>query len=183
VNVAERVLEQLGGPAHVEVVDERLELLRFGGSRLTYQHSEERLTLRARLLRDGRSVWGTLSTAEPDAVRALRGRLERLAASLPPGDVPPLALPTPTRPAVTAHASTEAAGTEERIALFRAAQTTAPRGATLGGSILHSVATHAVANSAGVLAEERRTRAAMQLVSTLDDDSSWGRIVSRDADE
>lgn len=183
MNVAERVLEQLGGPAHVEVVDERLELLRFGGSRLTYQHSEERLTLRARLLRDGRSVWGTLSTAEPDAVRALRGRLERLAASLPPGDVPPLALPTPTRPAVTAHASTEAAGTEERIALFRAAQTTAPRGATLGGSILHSVATHAVANSAGVLAEERRTRAAMQLVSTLDDDSSWGRIVSRDADE
>jgi predicted Zn-dependent protease len=180
---AERVLEQLGAPAHVELVDERLELLRFGGSRVTYQHSEERLTLRARLIRDGRSVWGTLATTEPEAVRALRERLERLAASLPPGDPPPLAAPGEPRAAVTAHASTEEADAADRIALLRDAQAAAPRGATLGGSILHAVATHAVANTEGVRAEERRTRAAMQLVSTLDGDSSWGRVVSRDAGE
>jgi predicted Zn-dependent protease len=183
VSVAERVLEQLGAPAHVEVIDERLELLRFGGSRVTYQHSEERLTLRARLIRDGRSVWGTLATTEPEAVRAMRERLERLASSLPRGEPPPLAAPIAPRAAVTAHMSTEEAEAADRIELLRHAQVEAPYGATLGGSILHAVATHAVANTEGVRAEERRTRAAMQLVATRGRDSSWGRVVSRDAAE
>ena len=81
----ERVLEALGAPAHVELVEERVELLRFGESRLTYQHSEERVTLRARLVRDGRAVWGTLGSVDAGAVARMRERLEEVARSLPPG--------------------------------------------------------------------------------------------------
>jgi predicted Zn-dependent protease len=174
----ERLLDVLGAPAHVELVDERLELLRFGRSRLTYQHSEERLTLRARLVRDGRSVWGFLGSTEPARVSELRARLERLAASLPPGEPPPLAAPTARRPAATAHQ-----GEVDRIALFEQAKAVLPAGATLGGSVLQATVRHAVANTGGVDAEETRTRAAVQLIASLDGRSSWGRTVARDGEE
>jgi predicted Zn-dependent protease len=174
----DRVLDALGAPAHVELVDERLELLRFGRSRLTYQHSEERLTLRARLIRDGRSVWGVLGSTDPARLSELRTRLERLAASLPPGDPAPLALPTARRPATTAHP-----GELDRLALFEQAQAALPPGATLGGSVLQATARHAVANTDGVRAEEARTRAAVQVIGSLDGSSSWGRTVARDGAE
>ena len=44
-------------------------------------------------------------------------------------------------------------------------------------------ARHSVANSNGVLRSETRTRAAVQVVGSLDGRSSWARVVSRNADE
>lgn len=181
MSTLERVLEQLGGAAHAELVEERLDLLRFGRSRITYQHSEDRVTLRARIIRDGRAVWGTLGTTAPAAVAALSRRLEAHARALPPGDPAPLAPPTASRPAATAFGDAGPAGDEARIALFREAAGSLPERATLGGSVLHSTTRHAVANTAGTRREERRTRAAIQVIGTLDGRSSWARVVARDA--
>lgn len=177
----ERVLEVLGGPAHAELLEDRVELLRFGRSRVTYQHSEERVTLRARIIRDGRSVWGTLGSTEPAAVAEMRARLERLARSMPAGDVPPLAAPSRARPAATAFASTEQAEAADRVALFSEARDSLPAGANLGGSVTHSTVRHSVANTDGVLQSESRTRALLQVIGTLDGNSSWARVVARDA--
>ena len=79
----------LGGPAHVELLDVRLELLRFGRSRITYQHSEERVTLREQGLPEtGRAVWGTLGSARADSGGSdCAGLFERLARAMPPRDV------------------------------------------------------------------------------------------------
>jgi hypothetical protein len=60
------VIDQLLEHAdHVELLRERQHVLRFGSSRITYQHSEDRLTVRARR----GAVWVTLSRADPDALR------------------------------------------------------------------------------------------------------------------
>ena len=177
----ERVLDVLGGAAHAELVEDRVELLRFGRSRLTYQHSEERVTLRARLIRDGRSVWGTLGSTEPAAVARMRERLERLARSMPPGEVEPLAAPSQARAATTAFDATERAEAADRVALFAETRDTLPAGAELGGSVTHSTVRHSVANTAGALQSETRTRALLQTVGTLDGHSSWARVVTRDA--
>src|SRR6266545_2110733 len=90
-----RVLDILGAPAQIEVLGERQDLLRFGASRITYQHSEERLRLRVKLIRDSRVAWGTAETLEPEALRALRYRLEGLMSCLPAGSDGPADAPGP----------------------------------------------------------------------------------------
>jgi predicted Zn-dependent protease len=164
-------LLELCGADHVEVLRERQELLRFGASRITYQHSEEKLTLRARRGR----VWCTVGSDEPEAVRALRPRFE----SEPRGEVePPAGEP---RPAETAFAATEAATPEDRVELFRASLAALPGGAELGGSIAHTVVRQSIANVAGLERDETRTRALVQLVASQDGRSSYARAVHRDA--
>ncbi len=106
------------GADHVELLQERQELLRFGGSRITYQHSEEKVTLRARR---GRACV-TLGSIDAEALRARlkdapRGELEP-----PPGIEP--------RPAHTAFAATEAATPDDRVELFRSYVEALPAGAT-----------------------------------------------------
>jgi predicted Zn-dependent protease len=163
------VIERLLAVAdHVEVLRERQELLRFGGSRITYQHSEEKLTLRARR----GSRWVALSKLDPDELRRRFDGEPRGAVEPPSGRL---------RSVQTAFAATEAATPEERIARFRTALAALPGGATLGGSVAHTVVDHTVANAAGLAREERRTRALVQLIATEDGRSSYGRALHRDA--
>lgn len=176
----EAALERFGAPVHLDVQSQRQELMRFGASRVTYQHSEESLLLRVLLIRGGRSAWGTLGSLEPAAVDGLRTRLEELIASLPPSQVPFVPPPSPTRPAMTAYAATERAGAEERVTLLRAAEQALPAGTTLGGSVVHQVVHHAVANSQRLYQQERRTRALFQVVASQGNGSSYGRLLHRD---
>jgi predicted Zn-dependent protease len=177
------LISTLGAPAHLEVITERQDLLRFGASRVTYQHSEERLTLRTKLMRNGRAAFGTIGSLDRAAVAARREELEAVMAHLPPsveGD----ALPEPTtgpEAANTFFAATANATPEDRIAIFDHAVNSLPNGATLGGSIAHGIVHHAVGNSAGLFRQETRTRALLQLVGTLDGRSSYASQLSRDA--
>ncbi len=155
---------------HVELLHERQELLRFGESRVTYQHSEEKLTVRARR----GQAWVTLGS--PD-VEMLRGRL----AGLRRGAVgSPTCKPRQVR---TAYSATEEKTAEDRVAMFRAASESMPRGTRLGGSIAHTIVDHEVANVAGVHRRERRTRALLQLIAMKDDRSSYARALHRDASQ
>jgi predicted Zn-dependent protease len=166
--VIEELLERSDAD-HVELLRERQELLRFGGSRITYQHSEEKVTFRAQ--RGDR--WVTLGSADPAAVRARLGDAPRReVARVPPGRL---------RAVQTAFAATEEAGPADRVELFRAALAALPEGAELGGSIAHTVVEHAVANASGVARGERRTRALVQLVASRDGCSSYARALHRDA--
>jgi predicted Zn-dependent protease len=176
------ILDELGSTAHVELLRERLELLRFGESRVTYQHSEERDTLRVRLLRDGREAWGITSDASPHAVAALRRRLERNAAALPAGEPVPLLVQADAQPQLpTYHASTERATADDRLAAMLAVAAAMPPGARLGGSVTHSVAEVSVVNSSGLQRHERRSRAAVTAVAERGGRSSYLRCVRRDA--
>jgi predicted Zn-dependent protease len=157
------------GADQVELLHERQELLRFGGSRLTYQHSEEKVTVRAR--RGTR--WVTLGSADAEAVKARLG-------DGPRGDVAPPAGGA-LRSAQTAFPATEAATPDDRVELFRSYLAGLPAGAALGGSIAHTVVEHAVASSAGVARDERRTRALVQLIASEDGRSSYARGLHRDA--
>jgi len=176
------LLELLGPPAHLEVLGERHELLRFGSSRVTYQHSEERLLVRARIVRGGRTAWGTTSSLHRPTLRALRERLEAMVNALPDGRAPPLAEGGDGDPAQkTYFESTASARADDRAALFRRALAACPSGASLGGSISHTLVEHGVANTRGLLRRERRTRVAAQFVGALDGRSSIGRVLHRDA--
>ena len=175
------LLEMLGPPAHLEALVERQELLRFANSRVTYQHSEERILVRARIIRDGRAAWGTTSNLEPAALLALRERLEKIIGALPRNGTPYLAEQTAAASASTYFASTASATAHDRAGLFRDALEQLPAGATLGGSIAHGVVEHSVANTNGVARSEQRTRAAAQFIGSLGEQSSFGRAIHRDA--
>jgi predicted Zn-dependent protease len=162
-------LLERSGADHIELLRERQDLLRFGGSRLTYQHSEEKVTLRARR----GNTWVTLGSLDAEAARA------RLA-DAQPGEVRPAAQGE-LRTARTAFAATESATPADRVELFRSYLSALPGGATLGGSIAHTVVEHAVASAAGVARDERRTRALVQLVASQDGRSSYARALHRDA--
>ena len=149
------------GADHVELLQERQELLRFGGSRITYQHSEEKVTLRARR---GRACV-TLGSLDAELLQA---HLK----DAPRGELEPAPQIVP-RQANTAFAATEAATPADRVELFRSYVAALPAGANLGGSIAHTVVDHAVANAAGVLREERRTRALVQLIASQAGRSSY----------
>jgi predicted Zn-dependent protease len=166
--VIERLLADSGAD-HVELLRERQELLRFGGSRITYQHSEEKVTLRAR--RGTR--WVALGAADAEAVRR---RLD----GVPRGAAGPAAAGE-LRAVQTAFPATEAATAADRVDRFRSAHAALPQGAKLGGSIAHTVVDQAVANVAGAVREERRTRALVQLVASQDGRSSYARALHRDA--
>jgi predicted Zn-dependent protease len=179
------LLDALGAPAAIEVVEERRELLRFGASRITYQHSEERTRVRATLVRGGRLVWGTVESAEPATLRALRERLEAQAALLPPpadDDVGSLAGPMgQRRPAQTFFSSTADATAADRVATLKEMTAALPAGASLGGSIVHATAQHTVASTDGLHHAEGRTYAAIQAGASLAGASSYARQVHRDA--
>jgi predicted Zn-dependent protease len=102
---------------------------------------------------------------------------------LPRGAVAAFAASSELRPATTTFASTSGATAEDRVALFERAAASVPDGAAIGGSVTHVTATHSVANTDGVRRAETRTRAAMQVVATVGDRSSWARVVARDAAE
>jgi predicted Zn-dependent protease len=175
------LLEILGAPAHLEAVVERQELLRFADSRITYQHSEERILVRARIIRDGRAAWGTTTSLQPPALHALRERLEEMIGALPRDGTAYLAGPSDCASATTYFESTASARAHDRAALFRQAIDAPPGGATLGGSIAHGVVEHSVANTNGLTRSQRRTRAAAQFIGSLGNRSSFGRAVHRDA--
>jgi predicted Zn-dependent protease len=165
--VIERLLEHAD---HVELLRERQEVLRFGRSRITYQHSEDRLTVRARR----GAVWVTLS--RPDA-EVLRSRFT----GVPRGEAPVADDHGDEPPAPTAFASTEQAVPDDRVAYFRDALAGLPDETTLGGSVTHSVVDQQVANVAGVRREERRTRARVQLIASRGGVSSYTVALHRDA--
>jgi predicted Zn-dependent protease len=162
--VIEELLERSGAD-HVELLEERQELLRFGGSRIAYQHSEEKVTVRARR----GPVWVTLGSADADVLRARLGDGPRGEPEVFGGE---------QRPVQTAFAATEAATPEERVELYRAYAAAVPE---LGGSVAHTVIEHSVANAAGLVRSERRTRALVQLVASQDGRSSYARALHRDA--
>src|SRR5437879_6393942 len=128
---------------------ERQELLRFADSRVTYQHSEERILVRARIFRDGRAAWGTTSNLQPAALLALRERLEMIVGALPRNGTLNLAGASQAASAATYFESTASATAHARASLFRDALGMLPSGATLGGSIAHGVVEHSVANTNG----------------------------------
>jgi predicted Zn-dependent protease len=173
------LLEALGPPAHLEALVERQELLRFADSRVTYQHSEERILVRARIIRDGRAAWGTTSSLQPAALRALRERLEMIVEALPRNGMVSLAERSEGAATTTYFESTASATAHDRASLFRDALAMLPPGATLGGSITHGVVAHSVANSNGLARSEQRTRAAAQFIASLGEQSSFGRAVHR----
>ncbi len=182
-NQFSNLLDLLGAPAHLEVIAERQDLLRFGQSRVTYQHSEDRLTLRTKLMRDGRAAWGTIGTLDPASIATLRGRLEAFMAHLPVSEEEEILLAPGSnrRTAATFFPSTANASAEERVAWFARAVESLPPGATLGGSIVHSVVHHAVGNSTGLYQCESRTRVMVQAVGTQENRSAYAWRIHRDA--
>jgi predicted Zn-dependent protease len=143
----------------LEPLRERQELLRFGESRITYQHSEEKLTLREQR----GDAWFVTSRPDAELLRRFEGE------------------PAPREAVQTAFAATEEAAPEDRVATFRAALAALPDGARLGGSVAHTVVEQHVVTAAGVHRAETRTRALVQLVPTQDGRSSYLRAVHRDA--
>jgi predicted Zn-dependent protease len=178
----DEVLDALGAPALVEVLDERQELLRFGASRITYQHSEQQLRARVMLIRDGRAAWGVTSSLEGSAIGALRTRLEATIEGLP-RPTSRAGLPAHTalqRPARTYCESTAVATAADRAAAFRDAVAALPSGTELGGSVVHQVVHHTVASTEQTVRSERRTRALMHVIASSGGQSSYGRVLGRD---
>jgi predicted Zn-dependent protease len=178
----DEVLAELGAPAMVEVLDERQELLRFGASRITYQHSEQQLRVRVLLIRAGRAAWGVTSTLDLPAMRSFRAQLEDIVTSLPE-PVRAARLPTHAstpRAVRTSFESTSTATSADRAAALREALTTLPAGTELGGSIAHRVIRHTVASTAQPIRSEERTRALMHLVASRAGQSSYARALHRD---
>lgn len=175
-------LEMLGAHAHLEVLAERNELMRFAASRITYQHSEERVLVRARIVRDGRVAWGTTSSLAPADIGRLRERLEDIVRALPRGPEPQVMQAGGEAASVcTYFEATARAGATERAALLKQALAALPSGATAGGSIAHAELEHSVADTEGPRRSERRTRAAVQVIGSLDGRTSYARALHRDA--
>jgi predicted Zn-dependent protease len=165
------VIEQLLEHAdHVELLRERQEVLRFGSSRITYQHSENKLTVRARR----GAVWVTLTRPDPEVLRRRFEDVPRGEATAPDED-------GELRTAPTAFAATERAVPDDRVAYFREALAGLPDDARLGGSVAHSVVEQQIANVAGLRREERRTRARVQLIASRGGASSYTLALHRDA--
>jgi predicted Zn-dependent protease len=171
----------LGDDAHVEVNAERAELLRFGGSRITYQHQEERIRVRARLVRDDRAAWATTESLSPQSITALRRRLEQTLSALPPAKQPALAAvgdePTPRR---TWHEHDPAAGVAQRLAWFDEVRGDLGANTEVGGSAQHVITEHVVAGQSGPVRTERRSKATLQVVGTRGAANSYAKAVRRD---
>src|SRR5207302_4777142 len=125
---------------------------------------------------------GSASSLHQSTLRAMVERLEAMVNALPDGSAPPLAEGGAGDPASkTYFESTARARADDRAALFRRALAACPAGASLGGSISHTLVEHTVANTRGLLRRERRTRVAAQFVGAVDGRSSIGRALHRDA--
>ncbi len=171
--------------AHIELIRERLSLLRFGNRQITYQHDEERALLRLRLVRGDREGWALLETADGNRVRATIDRLAAALDLLPAGV--PAAMPAPwTRPPGPPAACDEtlAVSPADRAHVFGVLAERIPDEISLGGSISTRVTDTIVANTAGLEVAEQRSRAALQVVATGEHgstfvrriDTCWGRI-------
>jgi len=153
--------------AHVELVRERVSLLRYGNRQITYQHDEERALLRIRLVRGDREGWALVETASKDRVEAA---IERLAAALdllPAGDPAPMPQPwsQPAGPAAACE-PTVLVTPAERADAFAILAEAVPGSIGLGGSISTRILHTVVANTAGLEVAEQRTRAALQVVAS-----------------
>ena len=170
--VIERLLDECGAD-HVEVLRERQELLRFGGSRITYQHSEEKLTVRARR---GDALGDARQAGRRRAAGAARGRPR--SPSLPQRRVTAAA----ESRVQTAFAATEEAtpGRPRRASSARRS-TRCPRGRGSAARSRTPSSSRRSRTPPGCDREERRTRALVQLVASQDGRSSYARGLHRDA--
>ena len=183
VEPIDALLDRAAPDAHLERTTVRLELLRFGRSQVTYQHSEERTVLRMRLQRNGREAWGSTTDGSPKAVAELRDRLEAHARAMPPGDPLPVMRAAGEAPRLpTYFSATDLASAEDRVSLMLAVQAAMPRGTMVGGSVTNAAEEVEVATSAGLRRREHRTRAAVVAVGEREGRSTYMRTVSRDID-
>src|SRR5579871_574265 len=121
------LLDVLGAPAHLEIIEERQEILRLAESAITYQHSEQRELVRIRIIRGERAVWATTTSHEPEKFRELRQRLESVLERLPPGgQVDLAATETMSPPPRTFFESTDLATPTDRANLLKRAIRTVP---------------------------------------------------------
>ncbi|MET7998090.1 metallopeptidase TldD-related protein [Amycolatopsis sp. NPDC005232] len=176
-------LECFGTGARLEVSEEKVGLLRYARSRVTAQHSEQRMRVRIRLERDGRIVIGALESLERDAVRALADHLNHELTALPAGQ-PQKQTGTayagePTKPEVSE--ATRQAEAAERFAWFDTVRKGLDDKAQLGGSIRHEVIDRVVADDSGLFREETLTKASLQAIADHDGHSASVRRVHRDA--
>ncbi len=171
----------LGDHAHVEVIAERAELLRFGDSRITYQHSEERIRVRARLARDGRAAWASTESLAPANIAALRRRLTQTISALPATKQHARAgTGAEPAPRVTWHDPDLSAGISQRLSWFDSVRSDLGTATEVGGSAQHVVTEHVVADSSGLRRSERRSKAALQVVGTRGAANSYVKAVRRD---
>jgi predicted Zn-dependent protease len=179
----EAAVERLGPGTRLDVSSERVGLLRYARSRVVLQHDEQRLRVRARINRDGRTASGMLETLDPAAVGALADRLEAGLAALPARDTEPAPAAQPAGPATspTAAEATLRAGAPERHAWFDAIRGGLRNGYELGGSIRHDVVERVVASSEGLYRSEVLTKAALLAIAEQDGRASSVRRVHRDA--
>ncbi len=171
--------------AHIELLRERLSLLRFGNRQITYQHDEERALLRLRLVRGDREGWALLETADGDRVRAtidrLAAALDLLPAGVPVSHAGPVDAPARSGGRMRRDARRVARGPAH---VFGVLAERIPDEISLGGSISTRVTDTIVANTAGLEVAEQRSRAALQVVATGEHgstfvrriDTCWGRI-------
>lgn len=180
----DRALDLLGPGTHLRVLNERRDLLRFGGSRITYQHSEERLTVQVRQSRGGRQAWAVGGSLSADAVLALKDRLRQILRELDPvpsdsGGSGPGGPPPAVR---RCYPATVAASADDRVAIFRQLRDVLGTDVELGGSAGHSVVHHAVADTEGLRRSETRTLASISVVAEAGEGiSSFARALDRDA--
>ncbi len=171
--------------AHVELLRERVSLLRFGNRQVTYQHDEERALVRLRLVRGDREGWALVETADTDRVRTTIDRLAAALDLLPAGDPAPMPGPwsQPDGPAAACDA-TVAVTPAQRAHAFGILAGTVPDEISLGGSIGTRIVDTVVANTSGLEAAEQRTRAALQVIASGEHgstlvrriDTCWDRI-------
>jgi predicted Zn-dependent protease len=176
------LLDELRAPARVEVIEERNELLRFGASRITNQHSEEQVRVRVQLIRDGRAAWGSVGAIDRAVVRGLQTRLEAVIGSLPPV-TEPTRLPRwegAPRPARTSFHATTSATAGDRADAFREVLRAFPRGTAVGGSVVHGTVRHTVGTTDGNVCAEERSRALLQVVGSFGGQSAYARGLDRD---
>jgi predicted Zn-dependent protease len=178
----EAALDRLGRGARLDVSAERVGLLRFAESRVVFQHDEERLRVRARVTRDGRTASGMLETLEPAFVGALADRLEDGLASLPKRDLAPATAQlggVASRP--VASEATLRAGAPDRYRAFEEIRAGLGDGFALGGSIRHDIAERVVSDSDGLYRNEVLTKATLQAIADRDGRTASVRRVHRDS--
>lgn len=177
-------LDILGPGTALDLSQERTGLLRYAGSRVTAQHSEERLRVRVRLQGKGKVASGTLETLDPAAVGALSTQLRSALNQLPgPTGEPDQAGSAPDAAPVVPEVgkATLTAGPAERYAWFSAVRDGLGDSAHLGGSIRHDVVHRVVADHTGLYRDETLTKASLQAIAEGDGRSASVRRVHRDA--
>ncbi|QYN18993.1 metallopeptidase TldD-related protein [Amycolatopsis sp. DSM 110486] len=172
-----------GEGTRLEVSEEKVDLLRYARSRVTAQHSEQRMRVRIRLERDGRVVIGALETLDREPVRALAAHLTQELEALP--------TTTPRPQTGTAHSgepvqppvseATRSAEAAERFAWFDTVRKGLGGDTQLGGSIRHEVIDRVVADGTGLFRQETLTKASLQAIADRDGRSASVRRVHRDA--